>query len=673
MYKRLNKAQISIFVVISVILVIVGVFLFFNNKFDFFVSTETKLRGEVSDVVNLCLEKNTKKAVFLLGFQGGHIDIKNNVKNFGVNNFLDIGLKIPNWDTTKGNIPTINSMQNELELFVSKNANDCIIDNLKQLEEIIDIDIRDNLSVKAKINPENVIVEASIPISFNEKNVKEDVYTVNDFLVREDNVKLGDLYDLAVQVYNLEASKNFVEDLTIEQIYSASDYSDSKHSMPSEGMGFSCVPRVWTKSQLTRTLVNLNNNNFKYLTFGGTYPNDFIFNSNLNEKYDSEEFKEYYEKLYTFNLAEVKNSFRNYKVDFFIPATETNTKNKFSQRFSFRKFEVTPSSGEIVKAMDFKINLGAKIPIPCMQIYHHLYTLDYDIMVKLTDYSEDGNGYFFQFPLRVLIKNNNPKVKPSTPISSLDKSNKLQDKFCLEENLKYPLLIYVRDKNSGDYLSDVNISYNCMNLQCDIGSTKKPTYMGVTRVYADPRMDGVFPFCFGGSVVAKKEGYHTAKIRVNTDETLFKNQNGNEDIEMIPVKSFEISKSTFLMRERESGLGKRVYTEDDGFVYISIENTNEDFESFGMWPNQEGYLNRVNFLDGEDYVYNISVVYVDSNYNLKGFLELKNYKISNIHNGNVLQVLVPSSSVSIDEKNYVDFFNYMEGGVKINNYGIKLI
>ena len=122
--KILSKGQISIFVIISIIIVVVSVFMIYNSKLDIFTSTDTKMKNQISDVVDKCLSDSANKGIFLLGFQGGRInigkDILSDPKKYAV-----LGLKIPLWDSLRNNPPSVDSMRQELNDFVLKNACIC--------------------------------------------------------------------------------------------------------------------------------------------------------------------------------------------------------------------------------------------------------------------------------------------------------------------------------------------------------------------------------------------------------------------------------------------------------------------------------------------------------------------------------------------------------------------
>ena len=666
---NIKKSQISIFVVIAIILVIVTVFLFFNSRFEFFVSKEDKMKNSISDIVEDCIYKEGDNGIFVLGFQGGYIDVPETVAG-DFRKYINFGMKIPNWDSEIGKVPTINSMEYELENFIELNSYSCIISNLKSLNEFLVINVSDELSVDVNINDQNVIVEANLPISFSQTN-SEEISLIEDYKVTFDDVRLGDMYALAVEIFNLEGSSYFMEDLVLDQIYSASDYS-SIESMPSEGMYFSCNRRVWTIPQLKQTLANLNNHNFKYLYFEGTYPIEDIFSANLNEQFGTEKLRDYYDLNYRFELENPKKSFANYRVEVVMPSTEVVEQNNWYQKYPYREFEVTPSNGQVVKSMLLETDLGVgKIPIPCIQIYHHLYKLDYDLVVRLTDYSEEGNYYLFQFPLRVKIENNNPKYEAgleivTEPLTANDES------FCAQENKLYPLRIYAMD-NEQNFLSDVNISYKCLNLNCDLGQTSKPYFMGVERQYAQPYLETDFPFCIGGQVIAQKEGYHNGKVRVDTTSELLDRDNiMYYDVELTPLKEYKVDVSSFLVVYKETKEGHRIRNDGSGeAIIVSLENRGYNFESTVYWPTEEGMMDTLNFLDSDDATYNVSIIYSNSEGNLGGLVEMTNWK-PDLNSGNNIMITIPAllGGLSEDYNQFEAYLEYTDFALSSGDYGI---
>ncbi|USN44479.1 MAG: hypothetical protein H6500_01370 [Candidatus Woesearchaeota archaeon] len=681
MYGLKDKAQISMFVIIGFILVLVLAYLFFSSNLSIFQDPETRLKNQFSDIVEDCVKEHARTGTFLLGYQGGHLYIPDSVRldprkhiSFGDENVSSLSLMIPNWDPERSDIPTISSMEGELQTYVEEEAAYCIKDGLRALEENYDIEAGD-LEIAAEINRENVILNIHYPIEFNEKN-SVDKASVSEFYVQLDGIRLGALYELASDIYQLEGATYFLEEKVLDQIYSAGDYS-SPISMPSEGFHLSCGTRIWTKEQLKENLANLNNANFKYLTLLGTRDKSDIMDANLREEYGLDDARAYYENNYVYSLTDVPDYFKNFDVNIFMPSAEVTGKESFLTRYPFRTFEVTPSSGQTVKAMELKVDTaGGKIPIPCIQVFHHLYDLDYDLMIQLRDMSEDGEGYIFQFPVRVVIDHNTPRERPVTATVREPRTAN-NEAFCSDESKEYPMLVYAKDDNS-NYLSGVNITYKCVDLSCAMGSTSAQTidFNENTKIeVTDPSLEAKFPFCIGGQLVAEKEGYHTAKAVVRTDDSLLNRNSYIGDnlveLELIPLKEFTIDKSSFLVMMPD-GTSKRIISEDDGSVFVSLTNEGHDFSSEAVWPNDGTYLNTLEFLDSstEDIDYNLSIVVQDSNYQLIGMLELQNWT-PEIHSANGVIFIIPGVDGGVTEDNYVEYYAYMKEKAQTRDYQVR--
>ena len=141
----------------------------------------------------------------------------------------------------------------------------------------------------------------------------------------------------------------------------------------------------------------------------------------------------------------------------------------------------------------------------------------------------------------------------------------------------------------------------------------------------------------------------------------------------MPKKKFAVDDGTFLAVFRETQEGSRVYTEEDGFFYIGIENDDLDFESFAIWPNEgDGFLDHIELLDSDEVKYNISVYYVGPDDEFRGFMELQNASFD-VHSGDLFEVTVPATIGEIDQDTYQEFLDWSTAVAGQGYYGIRLI
>jgi hypothetical protein len=646
-----KKGQVTIFVIIGVILILVVTFLLSNSKLELFESKETKLINQVSDIVDSCIKINSEQGLFILGMQGGFIEL-DRTQLAVPRSYIDLGFKIPSWEILPNRVPTISSMEQELNEYVINNAGTCISSNLEALNDIFDFEDFKTLQINSKINQNNVVVESNFPITFSEKN-SEEVVSIESYFLKIDNNNLGDLYNLGIEIYSTEQQQDILSNLVMDQIYSSSDYSTSQ-SMPTEGLSFSCAKRIWTKSKLKDNLIDLNNNNFKFLYFDGTMPITELYDSTFNGVDISENAAGYYENFYTFTLEDTQSSFSNYKVEISMPI---NKNGNYFQKDRFRKFEITPNDGELIQSTDMKVNIGiGSIPIPCVQLFHHLYTLDYDLLVKITDYSEEGNKNIFQFPLRVQINNNAPSSEIPFTLPSVSQDNKLtatDSKFCAEENRLRPETIYVSDMNTQDTIKGANVKYECISLSCDVGTTDRERSSSGFYTTAKSYLITKLPYCIGGTLTAEKEGYFSTKEIIDTS-TAATNQKGYREIKLIPKKSFQLTDNS-VYAGYVNGSVYPLRTENDGMMFISIKNEEYDFQSQGLWPTEEGIMDTLEFLELDGITYDVSVILTDKDYELVGIFELKNWT-ADIHQGNSIKIIIPSTPTPLKEERFMDFY-----------------
>ena len=671
-----QKGQISIFIIIGVIMMVVAVFLLYNSDVELFESHDTKMKNQISTIVEDCIEKSALNGAFMLGLQGGYIDIPEEISQ-DPRRYIDMGFKFPNWDTEKKSYPTIRSMEVDLNNYVRLNGYSCIQSNLKAQESVFNItyDSLENFIVDSQIEDYNIVLSSEYLIKFNEKK-SEEILTLEEYNVKLDDLRLGDLYNLAMEIYNTEKTTYLFEELVMDQIGSANDYS-SKDSMPTEGFSLSCEKRAWSYDQLKSNLMNLNNNNFRYLQLDGTYDKDYYFDIDFSGDEDAIAIhKPYYDNIYTKPLMNSKSSFENYQVDVSVPQGTIMTENGPQTKFPFRSFEVFPSSGSMVKSVDMKIEPESvkgviKIPIPCMQVFNHKYSLDYDLMVQLTDKTDtNSRGFIFQFPMKVEIVKNNAKIKSGID-EEVGYTGSSNEEYCREENRKYPVVVQTFvDHSDGNKnpISGVDISYKCLSLECDIGTTKKEKFLGITIDGALPEVREDYPYCFGGSIIAKKEGYHTLTKRINTDNTIttaLENANlkfmGNVnsfDLNLIPYKIFSISESNFMAVDITDPSRYYGLVGDNGDkVFMTVENTEYDFSKTVIWPMDEE--NTLELLNKEDVVYNLSLVYTGLNDELKGIIDIQNWT-PKVKGGNTLRFKIPVVSQGLTEDMYEEYFLAIE-------------
>jgi hypothetical protein len=137
----------------------------------------------------------------------------------------------------------------------------------------------------------------------------------------------------------------------------------------------------------------------------------------------------------------------------------------------------------------------------CYVPYHFIYDVDFPVMVQFYDDEE-----LFQFPVGVVISKNQPReALPTTAGRSIE------SRVCEVKNQEVDVYTYDVDLNPVEAV----ISFKCLDSVCNIGETESDG--------SDAGLNGKFPQCVNGFIVADAEGYAQAKYQISTNEARLAN------------------------------------------------------------------------------------------------------------------------------------------------------
>jgi len=155
--------------------------------------------------------------------------------------------------------------------------------------------------------------------------------------------------------------------------------------------------------------------------------------------------------------------------------------------------EVLPSQENMLISTPVGNQEGLGILGFCYVPYHFVYNLRYPVLVQVYDGNE-----IFQFPVAVVIQGNNPrKALEGEGVGVQD------SEFCNYKNTSIKVNTYNEELNR----IGANISYECFGSVCSIGET---TYSS--------SLDGKFPQCVNGYIVAKAEGFEDERYIYSVKE-----------------------------------------------------------------------------------------------------------------------------------------------------------
>ncbi|MFH1311488.1 MAG: hypothetical protein ABIH65_03730 [Nanoarchaeota archaeon] len=448
-----KRGQITIFIIIAIVIVAGAlVYLALSGSF-----SATKIPANLEPVYTTfleCIKQDTLTGISVLESQAGYIELPDFEPGSSYMPFSSqlnfLGNPVPYWYYVSGNniqkeqVPTKSTMEKQLGEYIENKISNC------------------NFQAYYEQGFEISLAEPSADININDNNVEIDINANLNILKADESVvvknhktsvdsKLGSLYDSAKEVYDTEQKNLFLEEYAIDTL---------RLYAPVDGTELTCSPLIW----------NANN----------------VFNE-LQEAIE----------VNTIALRTTGDAKNYFHID--VPVDE---EVRFLNSKAWpNSFEVSPAEGSLLVAKPVGNQVGLGILGFCYVPYHFVYSVKYPVLVQV--YSGDE---IFQFPMAVIIQNNNPRV--SLNVSAVED---IVPEICQYKNTE--ITVNVKDMIGNPIKAD--ISYECLQNECLIGETSE------SGILSDN-----FPQCVNGYVIAKAEGF------VNTRYLFSSVSSGKIDIVM---------------------------------------------------------------------------------------------------------------------------------------------
>ena len=442
MFKK-KSGQVTIFIIIA-ILIIAGVLAYFVLRSSLI---KTHISAQVEPIYTTfltCLEEDTSTGISILQSQGGYIflpEFEPGSQYMPFSSQLNFfGNPIPYWYYVSGNniqkeqIPTERDMEEGLETFIEDKINECNFNSY--YEQGFEISLSEPT---AKATIEDNGVEVNLNANLNIAKENESVLVRNHKITVKSN--LGSLYDSAKKIYDEQQKSLFLEEYAIDTL---------RLYAPVDGVEITCSPLIWNANEVFDGLQEAIEANTLALNTKASTDDYFIIDVPVKE--------------------------------------EVRFLNSKNWPYSF---EVTPSEGDFLIANPIGNQAGLGVIGFCYVPYHFVYSVKYPVLVQV--YSGDE---IFQFPLAVIIQNNNPR-------QSLDASavESVVPELCKYKNTE--IEVKIRDKQGAPIKA--NVSYECFGNKCDIGESSA---LGI--------LQEDFPQCVNGYVSVKAEGFKDSKYLFST-------------------------------------------------------------------------------------------------------------------------------------------------------------
>ena len=453
-----RKAQVTIFIIIAVVIV-VAIATFFIVRTILNSDGSGVLSGdEVFSFFESCIEEKTRTALSSAGSQGGYLelpDFEPGSEYAPFSNQLDfLGVGVPYW------------------YYVSSNG---VIKEQVPAKTTIESEIEAYLNREVQncdfspLRAKGYDIETGEVISdvrVLDNEVRVSVSMILSYERAEENSRktnhevsvnsnFGEFYDLAREIYDKEKSDAFLELYTQDTLY---NYA------PVTGSEISCSPLIWNAQEVTDNLKEAISANVQAIKI-----------DNNNYELNKEENKYF--------IVDVNN--------------EHSVRFLYDPRWPSR-VEIWPAENNLLVAEPLGLEQGLGILGFCYIPYHFVYDIYHPVLIQIYNDEE-----IFQFPVAVIIDKSVPReslaVNEPVDFGSLDN-------FCSNRNAVLKVMTFDGQLNP----VEARISFECFNEVCSIGETKISG--------ADALLNGNFPQCINGKIVAKAEGYVSAEQIVSTNE-----------------------------------------------------------------------------------------------------------------------------------------------------------
>ncbi|MEX0920784.1 MAG: hypothetical protein WDZ62_00795 [Candidatus Pacearchaeota archaeon] len=511
-----KKGQVTIFIIIAILLV-AGILTYIFLRDSSQISEIPEEFQPAYLAFQTCLESSILTGTDILKTQGGYIylpDFEPGSPHMPFSSNLNFaGNQIPYWYYVSGNnlpreqVPSKTDMEEHLEEFLESKIENCNFDSY--YEQGFEISWSDPSS---KVTIEDDFIGVDLEMNLDINNGGRSVLVRNHEI--NVNSNLGNLYDIALEVYEEEQETLFLEDYGMDVLW---NYA------PVDGTEISCSPQVWNADEIFDELQD------------AIEANTLALNS--------------------------EQSVHDYFIVDFSGREEVRFLNSKDWPHSF---EVTPSEGNFMIANPLGNQPGLGVLGFCYTPYHFVYSMKYPVLVQVYEGEE-----FFQFPLAIVIEKNNPR-------ESLDASafSQTSPEICQYKNSQVEVNVRDRDGNP----IDAFISSECFGERCNIGTTESgvllDSFPQCANGFITARAEGfkeesvLFSTVSQGSLTIVMDKTYEIPIILSLDGEVY---NGNA---IIHFTSEDISRSVVYPDQDTVSLAEgqydiQVYVYEDSEIFFS--------------------------------------------------------------------------------------------------------
>ncbi|MBN1156733.1 hypothetical protein JXA85_03895 [Candidatus Woesearchaeota archaeon] len=584
-----KRGQVSVFAIIGIVIVVGAILVIIVNEKTSIFKPSIK-RPEIVSIKNYaesCMKKSLEEGLNLMMMQGGYVNPEESLPDtrFDAESYIEHGYKVPLWYYKyRPRMPSKRDMEIQLEDKI-RNEFDSCTNNFTAFKETFDISFEEEKKISVSINKEDAASKLQMPLLITDKQNNKEV-KLSEFMAKAPS-SLGKLYSLASQIIETEEKEQFLETLTDEIIAASDQY-------PYEGMEISCKPKRWYVSDIRDLLVEDISFNLNMITFENTKFTPVGM--------------QYYDKL--FRIKATTQNFRDVEVKtMFNPSWGIDLKIIPSKDGVVKPISITPQASG--SPADY---LASGLLGLCFKVYHHKYSLNYNVLFMLTDTKNPGETFFFATP--VMLKDNIPDRRGTVIGLPTDIDTEGSESYCSKEyeiteyvidpvtnhilsypeqkrqKIFYPVNVYVTDSHTDEFLPNVSISYQCIRFLCkNIGETWYPIVNDLV-VGSIPYLKAEFPPCENGYFVAEKNGYLMATRQQTVDSNV-----ADTNLQMSLIRMKQLKYEFRILEKKGATYVPRMISPDES-VLVMISTKDPEYSTVIYYPHEVKEFETFNLMVG---------------------------------------------------------------------------
>jgi len=602
----MRKGQVTIFVIIGIaILLAVFLYLYLQDETSIF-NPEITVPEDVVPIVTFvesCVYDAARDAILTIGMQGGFIEIPADIRRERAS-YLSVDpynlLIRPLW-YYKGQtrIPTEPYLKYQISHYIEEQLPVCV-DNFKSFSHLFEI-IEGNARITTTLQDTTVSIELNYPLEIH--NIRDSKITKIELFKQEVHAGLKPAYELAKNIMISENDQHFLENVTIDLMASNPD-------IPFTGMEFSCGAITWRQNDVQQEIQDMLFYNLPRIRIANT---DYAPFEADKQTYD--QFAQFtMEDINNGDLPSVKPPSDAYEYFHFLfeaGSTNPRLKAKIVYRPEYgMDFFAHPSKDGVMRS-DKLEGPSEFLRFLCMNLYHFVYDVTYPVEVYIRDdQSFGGEGYVFAFGFPVVLYHNQPDRSVKS-VRQYDIPFETEG-FCDEAGPEAIVTVLGTYEGYTDMeIPDVDITYECLQHRCDLGSTAADGghYRLRTTVPGG---------CFNPLITANKTGYLAAHVQMTGDEI-------NIPMQKLNSMEFEVVKHKYNL----GTLGEAESLEEDDQVIISLRLINGTYDQNLIYPIPENGTTTISIVE-DTASYDMDAVFITSGDYAGGYVDRFDLTMSDV-------------------------------------------